>query len=102
MDGIIALLGKGYDVVVLHLLSPDEIDPPLAGDLRLIDVETGAPQEVTIDGTMRAIYTERLNEWRESIRLDVMRRGGHYVFIETNSAWEKIVLQDLRRMGLLK
>ncbi len=102
MDGINALLGKGYEVVVLHVLSPDEIDPPLAGDLRLIDVETGAPQEVTVDGTMRAIYTERLNTWRDSIRTEVMGRGGHYVFIETTEAWEKIVLQDLRRMGLLK
>jgi uncharacterized protein (DUF58 family) len=102
MDGINALLSKGYDVVVLHLLSPDEIDPPLAGDLRLIDIETGTPQEVTIDGPMRAIYTERLNSWRDSIRTDVMRRGGHYVFIETTAAWERIVLQDLRRMGLLK
>ena len=98
-----ALLGKGYEVVVLHVLSPDEVDPPLAGDLRLIDdVETGEPQEVTIDGTMRAIYADRLNSWRESMRTEIMRRGGHYVFIETTEAWEKIVLQDLRRMGLLK
>ena len=42
-DGLGLLQGRGYEVVVLHVLSPDEIDPPLAGDLRLIDAETGAP-----------------------------------------------------------
>lgn len=102
MDGISTLMGKGYEVVVMHTLSPDEIDPPLAGDLRLIDVETGAPQEVTIDGGMREIYMQRLETWREDIRIEVMRRGGHYIFISTDQPWERFILQDLRRMGLIK
>jgi hypothetical protein len=34
--------------------------------------------------------------------MDIMRRGGHYHFIETGSAWEKVILQDLRHSGLLK
>src|SRR5690606_35456164 len=40
MDGIRALMSKGYEVVMLHVLSPDEVNPALNGDLRLIDVET--------------------------------------------------------------
>jgi uncharacterized protein (DUF58 family) len=102
MDGIIALMSKGYEVVVLHVLSPDEVSPPLNGDLRLIDVETDTPQEVTVDAAMREIYTLRLNAWRDDIRLEVMRRGGHYLFTETSIPWERIILQDLRRVGLLK
>ena len=101
-DGFAALMSKGYEVVVLHLLAPDEIDPPLAGDLRLIDVESHAAQEVTVDAGMRDIYIQRLKFWRDEIRADLLRRGGHYLFVETNGAWEKVVLQDLRRMGLLK
>jgi uncharacterized protein (DUF58 family) len=102
MDGIRALMGKGYEVVVLHVLSPDEINPELNGDLRLIDVETGGAQEVTVDAAMREIYTLRLNTWRDDIRLEVMRRGGHYLFTETSAAWDKLILQDMRRLGLLK
>jgi uncharacterized protein (DUF58 family) len=102
MDGVNALLGKGHEVVLLHLLSPDEIDPPLAGDLRLVDVETGAGQEVTLDGGMREIYVQRLEAWREDIRREVMRRGGHYIFIDTSQPWERFILQDMRRMGLIK
>ncbi|MBZ0300788.1 MAG: DUF58 domain-containing protein [Anaerolineae bacterium] len=102
MEGIRALMGKGYEVVVLHVLSPDEVSPALNGDLRLIDVETGTPQEVTVDAAMREIYSLRLHSWREDIRQDVMRRGGHYLFSDTSVPWEKVVLQDLRRLGLLK
>ena len=102
MDGVNALLAKGYEVVVLHLLSPDEIDPPLAGDLRLIDIETDTAQEVTIDGGMREMYVQRLEAWRETMRVELMRRGGHYLFIDTSQPWERFILQDMRRMGLIK
>ncbi len=35
------LAATGSELIVLHVLSPDELDPPLEGDLRLVDIETG-------------------------------------------------------------
>ena len=35
------LAAKGSELIVLHILSPDELDPALEGDLRLVDSETG-------------------------------------------------------------
>lgn len=102
LDGLKILLSKGNEVGIIHLLSPDEVEPPLAGDLRLVDVETGAPQEVTIDGGMRALYVERVQAWRESIRAECVRRGVHYLPITTDYAWEKVILYDLRRLGVVK
>lgn len=102
VDGVNDLLGRGYEVTLIHVLSPDEITPPLAGDLRLIDAETGQGQEVTIDAAMRDLYTQRLEAWRGEIRAECMRRGVHYLMVETSEAWEKVILQDMRRMGLLK
>ncbi|MBZ0279862.1 MAG: DUF58 domain-containing protein [Anaerolineae bacterium] len=101
-DGVNALLAKGYEVGIIHVVSPDEVDPPLGGDLRLVDVETGQPQEVTIDGGMRDLYMKRFSEWRESIRTDCLRRGVHYVSVETNTPWEKVILFNLRRLGAVK
>ncbi len=83
VEGLTALLSKGSEVGIVHILAPDEIEPPLAGDLRLVDVETGAAQEVTIDGGMRHLYIERVQAWREGIRADCLRRGVHYLPIET-------------------
>lgn len=102
MDGINALLGKGHEVAVIHLLAPEEIEPPLAGDLRLIDVETGAAQEVSIDGGMRDLYIKRVQAWRDDIRLECGKRGVHFVSATTGSAWETIILYDLRRLGMVK
>lgn len=102
MDGINTLLGKGCEVGIVHTLSPDEIEPPLAGDLRLVDVETGAAQEVTIDGGMRHLYMERVQAWRDGIRADCIKRGVHYFAVETSYAWEKVILFDLRKLGVVK
>jgi uncharacterized protein (DUF58 family) len=102
VDGLSALLSKGNEVGIVHLLSPDEVEPPLAGDLRLIDVETGNAQEVSIDGVMRDRYVQRVQAWRDDLRADCIKRGVHYLPIETNYAWEKIILYDLRRLGVVK
>jgi len=101
-DGVNALLAKGYEVGIIHVVSPDEVDPPLGGDLRLVDVETGQPQEVTIDGGMRELYMRRFAEWREHIRADCLRRNIHYVSVETNVPWEKVILFNLRHLGAVK
>ena len=36
-EGLNVLLGKGYEVGILHILSLDEVTPPMGGDLRLVD-----------------------------------------------------------------
>jgi uncharacterized protein (DUF58 family) len=101
-EGVNNLLGKGFEVAIVHVLSPDEIMPSLAGDLRLIDVETGTPQEVSVDAGLRDLYIKRLESWREDMRNEALRRGMHYFPLETNSLWEKAILFDMRRAGLVK
>jgi uncharacterized protein (DUF58 family) len=101
-NGLNRLLGKGHEVVILHLLSPDEVTPPMAGDLRLVDSETGTPQEVTLDTDMRTIYQQRLTAWLDGIRDECARKGVHYAMVQTNSPWEKVILFELRRLGLVR
>ena len=102
VEGLNALLGRGHEAAVLHLLSPQEATPPLSGDLRLIDVETGAAQEVTVDAAMRAVYQQRLDAWRDEIRQQCARRGVWYFPLMTDAPWERLILKDMRRAGLVK
>jgi hypothetical protein len=48
-DGLRALAGRGFEVSVIHILSPDEVDPTLSGDLKLLDSETRTPVEITAE-----------------------------------------------------
>jgi uncharacterized protein (DUF58 family) len=101
-EGLTALSARGHEVAIVHVLSPDEVEPPLGGDLRLLDVETGEPQEVTIDGGMRALYRRRLEEWQGEIRATCRARDVHYVPIVTDTPFDRVVLYDLRRVGLVR
>ncbi|GAB4574466.1 MAG: DUF58 domain-containing protein [Anaerolineae bacterium] len=101
-DGLTALQGRGHEVVLIHVLSPDEVMPPLAGDLRLVDVETLAGQDVTVDAGLRDLYVRRLAAWREAIQRYCTGRGVQYVPLETSVLWEEVILFQLRRLGVVR
>lgn len=98
-DGLNALGSSRLDVNVLHTLSPDEIEPEFAGDLRLKDIETTAMQDVSLDDAALTQYRQRLNQWTGEIAEFCRRRGGKYHLTDTSEPVEKIVLRDLRREG---
>ncbi len=101
-QGINALLGRNYEVSVLQILCPDELNPPLAGDLRLVDIESGQAQELSVDAGMRALYQHRLEAWRGEIQANCRKRGVHYLLMNTAETWDKMVLFDMRQAGLVK
>ncbi len=101
-DGVSALQGRGFEIGLIHVLSKDEVEPQLAGDLQLIDVETGAPQDVSVDASMYDLYVRRLLAWRDEIGAYCLRRGIHYATIETTTPWEEMILFELRRLGVVR
>jgi uncharacterized protein (DUF58 family) len=101
-EGLNALAARGFEVSVLHLLSPDELSPDLAGDLRLVDVETGAEVEITADYDLVQRYREGLAAWQADLRHFCGARGMHYVPIETSLPFEELLFAWLRQRGVLK
>jgi uncharacterized protein (DUF58 family) len=91
------LAGTRCEVAVLHTLSTDELDPPLEGDLRLVDRETGAGVDITADlGTIDA-YKARLADWQESLERACSKRRVAYVMTPTTLPLADLVFAELRR-----
>jgi uncharacterized protein (DUF58 family) len=101
-EGLTALCHHQFEVTVLHLLSSQEVNPDLEGDLQLIDSETGHAIEITADYDLLLHYRHRLTAWQEQIRSFCTRRGIHYVFIETSWPIETLLFSLLRRQGVVK
>jgi uncharacterized protein (DUF58 family) len=95
------LQGRGHEVVLIHTLAPQELNPTLVGDLRLIDVELGTAQELTIDVQLQAHYQQMLQAWLSEIRLTCQQRNIPYFMISTDTVPEQIVIQELRRRGVV-
>lgn len=101
-EGLTALLARGYEIVLLHILSPDEATPVLAGDLRLIDSETGETAEVSIDPLLLDAYTTRLSAWQEELRQFCGPRGIHYTPVTTDLPWDALIRGALQREGVVR
>ena len=97
--GLKALLERRFDVHVVHLLSPEELNPVLAGDLRLTDAETGEIQDFTMDGEAMRGYRERLGEFLESAESFCRANEISYHRVATDTPVEELVLRELK--GLL-
>ena len=101
-EALAQLQGRGFEVVIIHVLSPEEFEPPLVGDLRLVDIETGQPQDVSVDNEMRQLYRKRLESWLQEIQGDCQKRGARYLRINTSQPWDRVILQEMRQSGVVK
>ena len=101
-DGLRALASRGFEVSVLHVLSPDEIDPGLEGDLKLRDVESGVEVEITADFDLLQRYRDGLAGWQEELRGFCNARGMHYAPVETCMPLDELLFAWLRQRGVLK
>ena len=96
------LVGRRMDVFVMHVLSPEEIDPPLRGDRRLIDVEDGDAAEITINAYALEKYKETVKSFIGSIKTFCARRSIVYIPVRTDTPIETIVTKYLRERGVVR
>lgn len=101
-DGLRILANRGYEVTVLHILSPDEMDPQLTGDLKLVDMETSAEVEITADYDLLQRYRTSLESWQRDIANFCGARGMHYVPLVTSITLDDLLFALLRRRGVLR
>ncbi len=99
--GLRYLLGRNYDLYLIQLLSPEEIDPPLVGDLRLTDVEDNDVAEVTVSRALLNRYRQKLHAFCEGLKSYSSRRGISYLFTSTSVPFDQIILSYFRTRGLI-
>lgn len=96
------LRGGRAEPYLIHLLSPQELEPALAGDLRLVDCEDQSAAEVSIHRGLLAVYRETVRAFREEVRSQCARRGILPIFAASDLPFEQLVLGYLRTRGLLR
>lgn len=95
-------LGLGHGGVVLHVLSPAELDPDLAGDLRLIDSETGAVADVSTSSDTMSHYRDVLDGFLDEAALRARRRGLEYVLVPSTVDAIEATLRALATRQLVR
>jgi uncharacterized protein (DUF58 family) len=96
-----AMVGARLDIVVMHILAPQELEPEPGGDMELIDSETG--ERLRVGLTLNAVdqYKRRMLSWLNDVEGLCLRNGIRYQLIRTDESLETVVLSALRRGGIL-
>jgi hypothetical protein len=100
-DGLRALLAKDFDVKVIQVLSDDEMDPKLSGELKLQDVETGETKEVTITDRLLERYRKRLNTFCANLKNFCTKNNMTYLRVSTGLPFENFILKEIRKEQIL-
>jgi uncharacterized protein (DUF58 family) len=95
--GLTALLGRGFQVDLVQILAPDELSPTSFGDLRLVDSETGATQEVTFGRFRLKAYRQTVQNFMQRLREFCQARGINFFTASSNTELQELLLKQLRK-----
>lgn len=94
--GLEALVGRGFQVNAVQILSPEELNPSTYGDLKLVDAETGAMQEVTFGKYRLKSYQQTVHNFCQRLREFCQSRGIRFFMASSGTPLEQLLLKQLR------
>jgi uncharacterized protein (DUF58 family) len=100
--GLRSLLERGWQIVLVHLVDPRELDPTLRGDLELIDQESGERLPLTPMTALVDRYKRLVAEWCDEVETFCKRRGIDYLRVQTDYPFETLVLGYMEQRGLVE
>jgi uncharacterized protein (DUF58 family) len=90
------------ETAVIHVLSPEELDPPLSGKLKIVDAETGEGVVRFVGEEERSAYRRLLGEHCEAWKRWCFDREMNYLRCSSSTPLEDVVQVYLREAGVLE
>lgn len=100
--GLKTLAARGYEITAIQLLSREELEPTIVGDLKLVDAETGTLKEVTISQSLLKAYKRNLDNHTNGLRSFCLRYGMNYHLVASDTPTETVMLRMMRGSVLVK
>jgi hypothetical protein len=102
-DALRYLLRAGWQPALVHILDPQEIEPQIEGALELIDCEdTARTLSVVVTPALLARYRAALAERMETLAAFCLGQRISYLPVRTTDSVESVVLDDLRRLAVVR
>ncbi|OGO77049.1 MAG: hypothetical protein A2Y23_14590 [Clostridiales bacterium GWB2_37_7] len=101
-EAIKYLLYKKQDVFLIHVLSPEELNPELEGQVRLVDSETGKVMDVAVTPALLKQYHIKLNEFNNNIKEFCCKMGVSYIQVSSADSIEKIIFEQFTGAGVIR
>ena len=108
-EGFKSLIGCGFSLTTIQLISPEEIDPQphlenaAIGNDRLVeDAETGETKAIATHAETLAQYRSQQQTFCNNLRRFCLDRGIGYAQLKSDTDIETFILQELQKSGLIQ
>lgn len=96
------LVARDLDIFLVHLLSPEELQPEVKGDLKLVDCEDQDQREISVSAGLLKRYQQTLNAFVEGAKAFCRKRSITYVPARSDVDVDVLIEQYLRVRGLVR
>ncbi len=100
--GLHALAGRGFEVSLAHILAPDELEPQIDGDFKLVDSEDSAALELSADYELLSRYRQGRAAWQAELQRFCAARQIHYIPVSSALPLEELLFARMQRQGVLR
>jgi uncharacterized protein (DUF58 family) len=101
-DALRYLVARQFDVYCVQVLSQEEIEPELLGDLKLVDCEDDDEAEITASALLLKKYKQNLAAFQAELQSHCSKRGITCLFTSNQVPFDRLVLTYLRQRGLVR
>jgi uncharacterized protein (DUF58 family) len=96
------LASQQMDTFVIHVLSQEELEPDVTGDLKLLDCEDGDEAEITVSVPLLSRYQQTLNAFVSGAQKFCSQRGMNYLLTNNQTPVKELIATYLRQRGLVR
>ena len=100
-DMLTLLVKQKFEVVLIQILSLEELDPDLSGEAQLVDVETQKSKDVSVTKRSLSTYKKNLEHFLDQIQNFCQQHSITYLQTNNQNSLEQIILENLRKVGLI-
>ena len=97
-----AIFSAGLEVFGLQVLGPDEAEPELSGDLRLVDCESRQTLDITSAHELLDLYQEYRDAHERQLATLCRQRFGHFLSVRSDADIDWLLFDLLTRKGWLR
>ena len=97
---------KKKQVLLVQVLTPEEIDPVYNGRLDLIDAEAISMMDsknmrIRIARSQQMAYEQALKDYKDEIKSYCVSRGAEFISVSTEQDIEKMLFSELLKVGIM-
>lgn len=101
------LVYKRRQILLIQILTPDEVDPAYSGRINLIDSESVDMSDIKnmkmrITRGMLAAYEEALGDMIAEIKSFCASRGADFISVRTDEPIERMLFGELLKVGIME